>query len=503
MPFKIPSLEEARQRQEDSSRALLRSIPPPSSSEGSAERGGIRSGDRGSAYARRVEKTTRQAPPGGGASAAPPPSPPAPPPLKSSAPSNLYVRRNPYAKPKGDGKKSIGGSGECNITAAGGAASSSTSGGAAAKGPRTNPYGRATLSSALDLQVRPPPDQAADRPVGETFSQTFDPAESADDGGSVATASGGRSQAAGGEGADRSEAGTPPARGPADKASVSTAELRASHAHLQPHVLHVSMKQRGNPALQYIRNVPYAHANMVPDYIFASNRCALFLSLKYHNLRPNYVHKRIAELGRDFDLRILLLRVDVEDNAAALLALNKLCVVNDLTLVLAWSDEECGRYLETYKAFEGKDASLIKKKEYSTYAEQVADVLSTVRSVNKTDAAQLLGQFGNLRTLMSAQIDELSLCPGIGEKKVRRLWEAFHRPFSTAAVKRRKEEREEQEAKKEEAGDAAASKEVKEKKNENGIGMSEKSMDVENKGSATAREHQMGLTERSTNNDSI
>ena len=209
---------------------------------------------------------------------------------------------------------------------------------------------------------------------------------------------------------------------------------------LQPHVLIVSTKQRGNGILRYIRNVPFAYAKIVPDYIVGPNRCALFLSFKYHNLHPNYVHRRIAELRSDFDLRILLCLVDVEDNASILLFLNKLCCVNNMTLVLAWSEQETARYLETFKAFEAKDAATIQKKKEVTFKEQIADTLGCIRSVNKTDSATLYTQFGNLRKVMTAGMDDIRLCPGVGEKKARRMYEAFHKPFSTAmAAKRRKE----------------------------------------------------------------
>ena len=190
--------------------------------------------------------------------------------------------------------------------------------------------------------------------------------------------------------------------------------------------------------LRFIRNVPFAYTKIAPDYILGPNRCALFLSFKYHNLHPNYIHRRIAEIKSDYDLRVLLCLVDVDDNASIILYLNKISAVNNLTLVLAWSEEEVARYLETFKAFEGKDASTIQKKKEATYTEQAADLLGAVRSVNKTDSAQLLSQFGTLKNVITATIKELQQCPGIGEKKVRRLFDAFHKPFSSAMSKKRK-----------------------------------------------------------------
>ena len=219
---------------------------------------------------------------------------------------------------------------------------------------------------------------------------------------------------------------------------------RDHQTYLQPHTLHISTRQRGNPIIEHIRNVPFKYSTMVPDYIMSPTRCALFLSLRYHNLHPNYIHRRIAELKSDFEYRMLLCHVDLEDNATPILFLNDTCVQNNLTLILAWSEEEAARYLETVKAFDGKDPNtVIGKHEPKTHIEKVVHALCSVPSVNKTDANQLLNQFGTFQRLATASVDEISACPGVGPKKVRRLFEVFHRPFhrpfSEESVKRRKE----------------------------------------------------------------
>ena len=210
----------------------------------------------------------------------------------------------------------------------------------------------------------------------------------------------------------------------------------------QDNVLHISTRQRGNPIIAHIRNVPFKYSTMVPDYILAPTRCALFLSLRYHNLHPNYIHRRIAELGSDFTYRMILCHVDIEDNASAILFLNDLCCQNSFTLILAWSEEEAARYLETVKVFNNKDpSSIIGKKDIDAndHTGQVAFALKGSIGINKTDASQLLTQFGSWKAMSQASLEELSICPGIGVKKVRRLHDAFHRPFSREFSKRRKE----------------------------------------------------------------
>ncbi|KAL4831351.1 hypothetical protein H8958_010550 [Nasalis larvatus] len=65
----------------------------------------------------------------------------------------------------------------------------------------------------------------------------------------------------------------------------------------------VSPRQRGNPVLKFVRNVPWEFGDVIPDYVLGQSTCALFLS-----------------------------------------------------------PEEAGRYLETYKAYEQKPADLLMEK---------------------------------------------------------------------------------------------------------------------------------------------
>lgn len=73
----------------------------------------------------------------------------------------------------------------------------------------------------------------------------------------------------------------------------------------------VSNKQRGNPLLKSIGEVPYEFEDIVPDYQVGETTCVLYLSLRYHNLNPDYIHGRLKQLGHMFELRILLVEVDI------------------------------------------------------------------------------------------------------------------------------------------------------------------------------------------------
>ncbi|MCO5577416.1 hypothetical protein L7F22_031248 [Adiantum nelumboides] len=73
----------------------------------------------------------------------------------------------------------------------------------------------------------------------------------------------------------------------------------------------VSRKQQGNPVLKHIKNVRWIYADIVPDYLLGQSSCALYLSLRYHLLHPDYLYFRIRELLKSFRLRIVFCFVDV------------------------------------------------------------------------------------------------------------------------------------------------------------------------------------------------
>ncbi len=147
-----------------------------------------------------------------------------------------------------------------------------------------------------------------------------------------------------------------------------------------------------------------------------------------------------------------------------------LCTNMGFTLICAWSLAEAARYLETYKAYENKGAKIIKVHALSSpvnnntrctlthshahdvstqQQEQVqsgdpfavlSDCLTAVRGVNKTDVLTLSSTFGSLKNIIDCSMEELSLCPGLGPRKVKNLYETFHAPFDPTKRKKQKTE---------------------------------------------------------------
>lgn len=218
--------------------------------------------------------------------------------------------------------------------------------------------------------------------------------------------------------------------------SGSSKAVRPSGSKSNP--ILVSPRQRGNPLLKSILNVPWEYEEIIPDYVMGRTTCALFLSLRYHNLNPDYINERLKQLGKQYELRVLLVQVDTKDPHHALKNLTRISILTDVTLMLAWSAEEAGRIIETYKIFENKPPDMIMEKQESGPYQKLLSTLTTVRSINRTDATTLLTTFGSLEKILKVTPETLGLCPGLGPQKANRLYRVLHQPFlRESAVKRK------------------------------------------------------------------
>ncbi len=115
-------------------------------------------------------------------------------------------------------------------------------------------------------------------------------------------------------------------------------------------------RQRGNPVLRHVRNVPVEFrddAQLAADFL-AGDACAvLFLSLQYHVRSRGYIVQRLQELRRrPYRARVLLVLADAPGPEALLRQLGVACVGARATLLVAFGPEEAARYLETLRAYE-------------------------------------------------------------------------------------------------------------------------------------------------------
>ncbi|GAA6043456.1 hypothetical protein JCM8097_002868 [Rhodosporidiobolus ruineniae] len=200
----------------------------------------------------------------------------------------------------------------------------------------------------------------------------------------------------------------------------------------------VSTRQKGNPVINHIRTVPWEYGDIKCDYQVGATAGLLYLSIRYHLLHPEYIHTRIADLGQSYSLRIVLVHCDADNHTAAMRELTKICLVNNYTLITCWTAQEVGRYLELYKSLERKPPDLIRERVDDSYMAHLTSALTSVKGVNKTDCVTLISHFGSFEKILTAPSATLSSLPGLGDKKVKRLRDAFTAPFQLNAGKKRR-----------------------------------------------------------------
>ncbi|KFB41305.1 AGAP004029-PA-like protein [Anopheles sinensis] len=191
----------------------------------------------------------------------------------------------------------------------------------------------------------------------------------------------------------------------------------------------VNPKQRGNPLLKAIQNIPWEYDDIVPDYVVGASACVLFLSLRYHNLNPDYIHARLKLLGKMYELRVLLVQIDIQEPQNALKHLTRICLLADLTLMLAWNPEEAGRIVEKYKLFENRPPDWIMERAEKYPHEKIVRALTNIKPVNQTDAMILMQNYGTLGKLINTSEEKLSMCSGLGPRKVKKLHKTFNETF--------------------------------------------------------------------------
>lgn len=209
-----------------------------------------------------------------------------------------------------------------------------------------------------------------------------------------------------------------------------------------PSSIIVSPRQKGNPILNSIKSMPWEYGDIPADYVMGVTTCALFLSLKYHRLHPEYIYTRIRNLQGKYNLRVILCMVDIQNHEESLKELSKTSLINNVTMILCWSAAEGGRYLELFKTYENAAPTSIKQHQSTSYSDRMVDFITTPRSINKTDAVSLVSQFGTIRTAVNARHEDVATIAGWGEKKVQRWCAAVREPFRIKRAAKRGLDRE-------------------------------------------------------------
>lgn len=237
--------------------------------------------------------------------------------------------------------------------------------------------------------------------------------------------------------ASRSQSGSAtPATPSTSQAKVQQPKPQALANRPGPSAILVSTRQKGNPILNHVKLLPWEYADIPADFVVGLTTCALFLSLKYHRLHPEYIYSRVRLLAGKYNLRIVLVMVDIPNHEDPLKELSKTSIINNLTIILCWSAPEAAQYLELFKSSEYAQPTAIRSQQAQTYKESIEEFVTTPRAINKSDTASLISTFGSLQNAVNAQPEQISAVPGWGEKKVQQWCSAVREDFRVGSTKK-------------------------------------------------------------------
>ncbi|XP_054153547.1 DNA excision repair protein ERCC-1-like [Oppia nitens] len=198
----------------------------------------------------------------------------------------------------------------------------------------------------------------------------------------------------------------------------------------------VNPNQKANKLLKQLRSAYQLSADISPaHYLMYDSCCAVFLSLKYHVIYNNYIYDTVDKVRNTYQLTVLLVLVDHIEYREPLKELTQLAIRTNCTLMLAWSYEEAATIIENYRHFADKTPDIIMGKQSSAGGstggdyQSLVEALTSVKSINNTDAVTLLTTFDTMENIVNADDDQLIICPGMAALKAQRLRKFFNKPF--------------------------------------------------------------------------
>ncbi|KAN0023106.1 hypothetical protein ACTFIU_009189 [Dictyostelium citrinum] len=209
--------------------------------------------------------------------------------------------------------------------------------------------------------------------------------------------------------------------------------------------IYANSKQRGSLMMNsFSKNIVVEYSELqYPDFILNSNTLVFYLPLKTHRDNPNLIQDRIKGLSKlmsnsdSFTLRILLVFADLSDSDNCeqfINELNLIAIKLQFTLIVCWSQIEAAKYLEAYKTFSNRAPDPIKARTQPIELggkSKNEEVLTSIKSINKTDASTLLKNFQTMQQIFTCPKTTLSMLPGFGPVKVQKFYNTIHQPFKT------------------------------------------------------------------------
>lgn len=190
-------------------------------------------------------------------------------------------------------------------------------------------------------------------------------------------------------------------------------------------MLQISVKQKGNNVIDFLKEIPWTfNETITTDYEINTSISIIFISIRFHLCKPEYIYKKIKS-QRKYKVQVLLVLVDVKNYEKCTEELFYVADKYGFTMVLAFSNEEAGKYIKSFAL--PKSINMIRKKP-SSEREQIVEFITAFPKFNKTDAVQLMNSSSSVFDLVK-NIDDMKHVFGLGDKKINFFKFYLDKPF--------------------------------------------------------------------------
>ncbi|ELA47375.1 DNA repair protein rad10 [Vavraia culicis subsp. floridensis] len=148
----------------------------------------------------------------------------------------------------------------------------------------------------------------------------------------------------------------------------------------------VNSNQRGNNVLDYLNQVKwYYEDGLTTDFEIENFISVLFLSLRFHLCKPEYIIARLNNL-KEYRTSILLIYIDMHNYEEHMSEF----VQFDCQIFLCFSNDEAAMYLAAIDVNAHRSTEIIKHRYSFDLHERKIEFLAKIPKINKKDAAALL-----------------------------------------------------------------------------------------------------------------
>lgn len=187
-------------------------------------------------------------------------------------------------------------------------------------------------------------------------------------------------------------------------------------------MIEVNSKQKGNNLLNYISTSLVYFNTLATDYQPNVNTSILFLSLKFHISKPEYIHKRLKKI--QYPIKILLISIDAKNYETILPEMHNIAFNYDHNLVLSFSDEESARYIKSFEKVNKKSVEYIRSKK-----DNIDDFLKSIPKITVRDVENIKKCGISIKELITRTSDEIKVIDGIGDVKCEIIGQYFDENF--------------------------------------------------------------------------